>query len=112
MYIYIYICTGCWAQCQGLVLHAGVEFGTMLQCYVPRRPETSQRIRAFTHVSGYLICVTSDGSNLTVFSDPIGNCICPQGVAHEVDKKKDKLLRRAFVANTSSNFVYAVAVPK
>eukprot|EP00435_Cladocopium_sp_Y103_P063842 s876_g25.t1 len=26
-----------------------------------RRPETSQRIRAFTHVSGYLICVTSDG---------------------------------------------------
>lgn len=26
------------------------------------RPETSQRIRAFTHVSGYLICVTSDGS--------------------------------------------------
>ena len=111
MYIYIYTQVA-GHSVRGLFCMLVFEFGTMLQCYVPRRPETSQRIRAFTHVSGYLICVTSDGSNLTVFSDPIGNCICPQGVAHEVDKKKDKLLRRAFVANTSSNFVYAVAVPK
>ena len=39
----------------------------------PRRPETPQRIRAFTHVSGYLICIKSANCN---WDSNRLNCYC------------------------------------